>query len=112
MDLKKLKIRIVKYEVQAFSNKDFLSLSSKNTESKVWLAMKERKMILQKDATKPGLGSTDMGIVSQIFPSIHPMLGIGEKEAVNHMSALKEKIEDAKFQMENEQNFAKDSLEY
>ena len=43
-----------------------------------------REMILQKDATRPGLGSTDMGNVSQIFPSIHPMLGIGEKEAVNH----------------------------
>ena len=43
-----------------------------------------REMILQKDAIRPGLGSTDMGNVSQIFPSIHPMLGIGEKEAVNH----------------------------
>ena len=43
-----------------------------------------REMILQEDATRPGLGSTDMGNVSQIFPSIHPMLGIGEKEAVNH----------------------------
>ena len=43
-----------------------------------------REMILQKDAARPGLGSTDMGNVSQIFPSIHPMLGIGEKEAVNH----------------------------
>ena len=43
-----------------------------------------REMILQKDATRPGLGSTDMGNVSQIFRSIHPMLGIGEKEAVNH----------------------------
>ena len=43
-----------------------------------------REMILQKDATRPGLGSTDMGNVSQIFPSIHPMLGIGEKKAVNH----------------------------
>src|SRR5210317_20482 len=43
-----------------------------------------REMILQKDATRPGLGSTDMGNVSQIFPSIHPMLSIGEKEAVNH----------------------------
>ena len=39
-----------------------------------------REMILQKDATRPGLGSTDMGNVSQIFPSIHPMLGIGEKK--------------------------------
>jgi amidohydrolase len=43
-----------------------------------------RKMILQKDATRPGLGSTDMGNVSQVFPSIHPMLSIGEKKAVNH----------------------------
>ena len=43
-----------------------------------------REMILQEDATRPGLGSTDMVNVSQIFPSIHPMLGIGEKEAVNH----------------------------
>ncbi len=44
----------------------------------------DRKMILQKDATRPGLGSTDMGNVSQVFPSIHPMLSIGEKKAVNH----------------------------
>ena len=28
--------------------------------------------------------STDMGNVSQVFPSIHPMLSIGEKNAVNH----------------------------
>ena len=43
-----------------------------------------RKMILQKDATRPGLGSTDMGNISQAFPSIHPMLSIDEKIAVNH----------------------------
>ena len=43
-----------------------------------------REMILQKNATRPGLGSTDMGNISQVFPSIHPMLSIGEKKAVNH----------------------------
>ena len=44
----------------------------------------DRKMILQKDATSPGLGSTDMGNISQVFPSIHPMLSIDAKNAVNH----------------------------
>ena len=44
----------------------------------------ERKMILQKEATRPGLGSTDMGNISQVFPSIHPMLSIDAKNAVNH----------------------------
>tara|TARA_B100002019_G_scaffold21870_1_gene16596 strand:+ start:2198 stop:3340 length:1143 start_codon:yes stop_codon:yes gene_type:complete len=43
-----------------------------------------RKMILQKDAKSPGLGSTDMGNISQAFPSIHPMLSIDAKNAVNH----------------------------
>ena len=43
-----------------------------------------REMILQKDAKSPGLGSTDMGNISQVFPSIHPMLSIGAKNAVNH----------------------------
>jgi metal-dependent amidase/aminoacylase/carboxypeptidase family protein len=43
-----------------------------------------REMILQKNATRPGLGSTDMGNISQAFPSIHPMLSIDEKIAVNH----------------------------
>src|SRR5210317_107842 len=43
-----------------------------------------RKMILQNNATRPGLGSTDMGNISQAFPSIHPMLSIDEKIAVNH----------------------------
>ena len=43
-----------------------------------------RKMILQKNATRPGLGSTDMGNISKAFPSIHPMLSIDEKVAVNH----------------------------
>ena len=43
-----------------------------------------REMILQKNATRPGLGSTDMGNISQVFPSIHPMLSIGEKKAVSH----------------------------
>ena len=44
----------------------------------------DRKMILQKDAKSPGLGSTDMGNISQAFPSIHPMLSIDAKNAVNH----------------------------
>jgi len=44
----------------------------------------DRKMILQKDAESPGLGSTDMGNISQAFPSIHPMLSIDAKNAVNH----------------------------
>ena len=44
----------------------------------------DRKMILQKEATRPGLGSTDMGNISQVFPSIHPMLSIDAKNAVNH----------------------------
>ena len=44
----------------------------------------DRKMILQKDATSAGLGSTDMGNISQVFPSIHPMLSIDAKNAVNH----------------------------
>ena len=44
----------------------------------------DREMILQKDATSPGLGSTDMGNISQVFPSIHPMLSIDAKNAVNH----------------------------
>ncbi len=44
----------------------------------------DRKMILQKDAKSPGLGSTDMGNISQVFPSIHPMLSIDAKDAVNH----------------------------
>ena len=43
-----------------------------------------REMILQKDAKSPGLGSTDMGNISQVFPSIHPMLSIDAKNAVNH----------------------------
>ena len=43
-----------------------------------------REMILQKDAIRPGLGSTDMGNISQAFPSIHPMLGIKADGAVNH----------------------------
>lgn len=43
-----------------------------------------RDMILQKDAVRPGLGSTDMGNISQAFPSIHPMLAIDGNGAVNH----------------------------
>ncbi len=43
-----------------------------------------RKMILQQDATRPGLGSTDMGNISKAFPSIHPMLSIDAVDAVNH----------------------------
>jgi len=43
-----------------------------------------REMILQKDAIRPGLGSTDMGNISQAFPSIHPMLEIKADGAVNH----------------------------
>ena len=43
-----------------------------------------RKMIYQKDSVRPGLGSTDMGNISQAFPSIHPMLSIGDGSAVNH----------------------------
>ena len=43
-----------------------------------------REMILQKDAIRPGLGSTDMGNISQAFPSIDPMLGIKADGAVNH----------------------------
>ena len=43
-----------------------------------------REMILQNDAKSQGLGSTDMGNISQVFPSIHPMLSIDAKNAVNH----------------------------
>jgi metal-dependent amidase/aminoacylase/carboxypeptidase family protein len=43
-----------------------------------------RKMILQSEASRPGLGSTDMGNVSLAMPSIHPMLSIDSKDAVNH----------------------------
>ena len=43
-----------------------------------------REMIYQKDSVRPGLGSTDMGNISQAFPSIHPMLSIGDGSAVNH----------------------------
>ncbi len=43
-----------------------------------------RKMILQSEAARPGLGSTDMGNVSLAMPSIHPMLSIDAGDAVNH----------------------------
>ena len=43
-----------------------------------------REMIYQKDSIRPGLGSTDMGNISQAFPSIHPMLSIGDGSSVNH----------------------------
>lgn len=43
-----------------------------------------REMILQSEAARPGLGSTDMGNVSLAMPSIHPMLSIDSKDAVNH----------------------------
>jgi amidohydrolase len=43
-----------------------------------------REMIYQKDSLRPGLGSTDMGNISQAFPSIHPMLSIGDGSSVNH----------------------------
>ena len=43
-----------------------------------------REMIYQKDSVRPGLGSTDMGNISQAFPSIHPMLSIGDGSSVNH----------------------------
>jgi amidohydrolase len=43
-----------------------------------------REMIYQKDSARPGLGSTDMGNISQAFPSIHPMLSIGDGSSVNH----------------------------
>ena len=44
----------------------------------------DRKMILQSEAARPGLGSTDMGNISLAMPSIHPMLSIDSGEAVNH----------------------------
>ena len=44
----------------------------------------DRKMILQSEAARPGLGSTDMGNVSLAMPSIHPMLSIDSGNAVNH----------------------------
>jgi amidohydrolase len=43
-----------------------------------------REMILQSEAARPGLGSTDMGNVSLAMPSIHPMLSIDAGDAVNH----------------------------
>ena len=43
-----------------------------------------REMILQSEAARPGLGSTDMGNVSLAMPSIHPMLSIDAGGAVNH----------------------------
>ena len=43
-----------------------------------------REMIYQKNSVRPGLGSTDMGNISQAFPSIHPMLSIGDGSSVNH----------------------------
>ena len=43
-----------------------------------------REMILQSEAARPGLGSTDMGNVSVAMPSIHPMLSIDAGDAVNH----------------------------
>ena len=43
-----------------------------------------RQMILQSQAARPGLGSTDMGNVSLAMPSIHPMLSIDSGDAVNH----------------------------
>ena len=43
-----------------------------------------REMILQSEAARPGLGSTDMGNVSLAMPSIHPMLSIDARDAVNH----------------------------
>ncbi|MBC8480589.1 MAG: M20 family metallopeptidase [Actinobacteria bacterium] len=43
-----------------------------------------REMILQSEAARPGLGSTDMGNVSLAMPSIHPMLSIDSGDAVNH----------------------------
>ena len=44
----------------------------------------DRKMILQSEAARPGLGSTDMGNISLAMPSIHPMLSIDSGDAVNH----------------------------
>ena len=44
----------------------------------------DRKMLLQSEASRPGLGSTDMGNVSLAMPSIHPMLSIDSGDAVNH----------------------------
>jgi len=43
-----------------------------------------REMILQSEAARPGLGSTDMGNISLAMPSIHPMLSIDAGDAVNH----------------------------
>ena len=36
------------------------------------------------DDWRERMGSTDMGNVSRIVPSIHPMLGINSRPAVNH----------------------------
>jgi metal-dependent amidase/aminoacylase/carboxypeptidase family protein len=43
-----------------------------------------RKMGRAKDRPASSTGSTDMGNVSHVVPSIHPMIGMDTKGAVNH----------------------------
>lgn len=43
-----------------------------------------RRMARAKDRPAQSVGSTDMGNVSHIVPSIHPMIGMDTKGAVNH----------------------------
>jgi len=71
------------------SSPDYIYQEIKNNQTMYELYQENSKdigrdMILQKDAVRPGLGSTDMGNISQAFPSIHPMLGIDGNGAVNH----------------------------
>ena len=49
----------------------------------------EREMLYE-DSSLEGLGSTDMGNVSLAIPSIHPMLSIDAKKAVNHQPEFAE----------------------
>ena len=43
-----------------------------------------RTMARAKDRPASNAGSTDMGNVSHVVPSIHPMIGMDTKGAVNH----------------------------
>tara|TARA_B110000495_G_scaffold37823_1_gene30403 strand:+ start:511 stop:1653 length:1143 start_codon:yes stop_codon:yes gene_type:complete len=75
----KLKVESPDYRYTEIENNEVMYKLYKQNSSLVG-----REMILQSEASRPGLGSTDMGNVSLAMPSIHPMLSIDSGDAVNH----------------------------
>ena len=74
----KLKVESPDYRYTEIENNEVMYKLYKQNSSLVG-----REMILQSEASRPGLGSTDMGNVSLAMPSIHPMLSIDSGDAVN-----------------------------